>query len=757
MKHFRRSAALVLTLSLVFTLLLPAAQARETEFFSEFPDPVPAQAQDWEPADTAELDRILESLSAALKKQGNEEEVLYLCAELTMTYQLMYNSYTFCMLDYYRDPTSCAEDYVKWNAAINQAYNSWLSGYQEVLNNSEYGPVLTRELGVREAVSLLAVKPDTPEQLALLERESELVDAYWTAVTQVYETELGGRTWTEASLQEDESLSEEEALAAELAIAQARNEAAAAIFAELVALRNEYALSKGYDNYADYAYAEVYGRDYTPEDAAVLFEAVKAEIVPLERDLAVPGFYNTALSAALLTGLEDQTQDEMLDAVEPYVGEISSEYAAVFDYMRENNLCDIGPLETKLDVGFTTELPVFSSAYLFNAPYGNYYDVKTLIHEFGHYAHFCLNFSGASRCYDVSEIHSQGLEALFLAFADDLAGEAGGDAYRAAVVGELVYAITDGCLYDEFQQAVYADGDMTVSEMNRLFRSLSEEYGYVYGADSDEAYNWVQVSHTFESPFYYISYATSALTALEILTRAAENFPAAADAYLALAAQTNVEGYRAAVEAAGFSDVFLEGAVTAIAGDLRDYANREIYDLPAFSDLEGHWAADDAYLCAACGLFQGDQAGNFLPDGPMTRAALVTTLWRLAGTPEAPARTDFADIAAGAWYETAVNWAASSGVASGTGSGFDPDAPMTREQFAAMLYRFAGTPSLAEGSSTVLDAYVDSSEVSQWAADAVAWAVEEGVLTGKPGERLDPSGAASRAEAAVMLARCLAE
>ena len=244
---------------------------------------------------------------------------------------------------------------------------------------------------------------------------------------------------------------------------------------------------------------------------------------------------------------------------------------------------------------------------------------------------------------------------------------------------------------------------------------------------------------------------------MEILTRAAENFPAAADAYLALAAQTNVEGYRAAVEAAGFSDVFLEGAVTAIAGDLRDYANREIYDLPAFSDLEGHWAADDAYLCAACGLFQGDQAGNFLPDGPMTRAALVTTLWRLAGTPEAPARMDFADIAAGAWYETAVNWAASSGVASGTGSGFDPDAPMTREQFAAMLYRFAGTPSLAEGSSTVLDAYVDSSEVSQWAADAVAWAVEEGVLTGKPGERLDPSGAASRAEAAVMLARCLAE
>ena len=76
MKHFRRPAALVLTLSLVFTLLLPAAQARETEFFSEFPDPVPAQAQDWEPADTAELDRILESLSAALKKQGNEEEVL---------------------------------------------------------------------------------------------------------------------------------------------------------------------------------------------------------------------------------------------------------------------------------------------------------------------------------------------------------------------------------------------------------------------------------------------------------------------------------------------------------------------------------------------------------------------------------------------------------------------------------------------------------------------------------------------------------
>ena len=581
---------------------------------------------------------------------------------------------------------------------------------------------------------------------------------YWTAVTEDYQVEVNGALWRADDLEADSTLSEEERLEVRTALSQARNAAAALILLQLVELRNEYAASKGYDSYADYAYEAIYGRDYTPEEATALHTAVKEQIVPLEQALALVQALDPELNPEALTVLSGLSQEEMLDAAEPYLTEISDEYAAVYDYMRTCDLCDIGPLETKLGVGFTTDLPLYRSAYMFNAPSGTYWDVETLIHEFGHYANYCL-VSSPSVCYDVSEIHSQGLEALFLAFADGLAGEEGGDAYRAVVVSNLLASVTDGCLYDEFQQRLYADGgDMTVADMNRLFRTLSEEYGYVYSDEGDEAYDWVLVSHTFEQPFYYLSYATSALSALELLGRSADDFEGAADTYLSLTAQNGVPGYRGAVKRAGLSDVFEEGTVAGIVEELWSYACGELYDLPAFSDLEGHWAAESAQLCAACGLFSGDGAGSFLPDEPLTRAQLVTVLWRLAGSPEEEGGAGYADVTPGSWYEESVLWAAGAGVASGVGSGetalFAPDAAMNREQFAAMLYRFAGSPEGAENSD-VLSAYGDEEQISDWTGSAVAWAVEEGILTGKPGGLLDPGGAVTRAEAAVMLQRYL--
>ena len=755
--HLRRVLSVLLPLALGCALLAPAAQARETSFFSSFPDPVPLEEQTWAPADTAEFDNLLSRLQQAICREGNQEEVLALSMELLDTYQAMRQAYTFCMLDYYRDPETYVDEFSAWGSAVNHAGSGLLAGLQAAMTGG-YGPALTTMLGMDYAVSLLNAQPDTPEQLALLAEESSLVSEYWAAVTADYQVEVNGTLWSMADLQTGGTLSGEEQKEIMLALSQARNAAAVPILLRLVALRNEYAASKGYDSYADYAYETLYGRDYTPEVAAALHADVKEQVVPLARALTLVQERDPDLDLGALAGLSGLTQEEMLDAVEPYIAEISDEYAAVYDYMRTYGLCDIGPLDTKLSVGFTTDLPMYGSAYLFNAPLGDYSDVEVLIHEFGHYANFCLTAS-PSACYDVSEIHSQGLEALCLTFADELAGEEGGDAYRAAVVLSLVLTVADGCLYDEFQQRLYAEGgDMTVSDVNRLFRALAEEYGYNYAVEGDEAYDWVLVSHTFEQPFYYLSYATSALSALELLGRSAGDFNGAADTYLALTAQNGVPGYRGAVEMAGLSDVFEEGAVADITAGLWSYACSEIYDLPAFSDLEGHWAAESAQLCAACGLFAGDGAGNFVPDSTLTRAQLVTVLWRLAGSPEEESGTAYGDVLPGSWYEEAVRWASGAGVAAGVGSGegalFAPDAAMTREQFAAMLYRFCGSPE-TEGESDGQTAYGDWAAVSGWADDAVAWAVEEGILTGKPGGLLDPGGTVTRGEAAVMLQRSM--
>lgn len=136
--------------------------------------------------------------------------------------------------------------------------------------NSAYGSVLVGLLGEGQAQSLLSTSPNTREELALLERETALVNEYWEAVVQEPSVQSGGRTWTRAqadaaylvgSLEEDAYLT----LVGELAAV--RNGVLAPIYLELVKVRNQYAASKGYDDYVQYAYQTVYGRDYTPEEA----------------------------------------------------------------------------------------------------------------------------------------------------------------------------------------------------------------------------------------------------------------------------------------------------------------------------------------------------------------------------------------------------------------------------------------------------------------------------------------------------------
>ena len=150
------------------------------------------------------------------------------------------------------------------------------------------------------------------------------------------------------------------------------------------------------------------------------------------------------------------------------------------------------------------------------------------------------------------------------------------------------------------------------------------------------------------------------------------------------------------------------------------------------------------------GLMDGTSAVTFAPGAVLTRAMTAQVLWNLAGSPAAPGGAGFTDVAADAWYAGAVNWAAAQGIVAGYDTGaFGPEDAVTREQLAAMLYRYAGTPEPTGD----LDGFADKDAASGYAADALCWAVGEGLLTGKDGGRLDPAGTATRAEVAVILMR----
>ena len=129
-------------------------------------------------------------------------------------------------------------------------------------------------------------------------------------------------------------------------------------------------------------------------------------------------------------------------------------------------------------------------------------------------------------------------------------------------------------MYDEFQTAVYQDPDMSLEDINRLFKQVSEQYGYVYAEDQEESTFWVEVSHNFQNPLYYISYATSALSSLDLWLRAQEDWDEAVDLYMDLTALSLDVPYRAAIRYVGLTDIFRRGAVEELAERLEAHLDR---------------------------------------------------------------------------------------------------------------------------------------------------------------------------------------
>ena len=170
----------------------------------------------------------------------------------------------------------------------------------------------------------------------------------------------------------------------------------------------------------------------------------------------------------------------------------------------------------------------------------------------------------------------------------------------------------------------------------------------------------------------------------------------------------------------------------------------------------GDWFYGDLVYVYENGLMDGVSETLFAPDGAVTRGMIVTILHRLEGGPVVDYLLPFADVYEGAWYAEAVRWAASEGIVTGVSeSAFAPNEPITREQFAAILWRYAKYKGhdVSIGESTNILSYTDFAEISEYAIPAMQWACGEGIITGSGEGVLNPRGGATRAEAAAMLAR----
>lgn len=177
----------------------------------------------------------------------------------------------------------------------------------------------------------------------------------------------------------------------------------------------------------------------------------------------------------------------------------------------------------------------------------------------------------------------------------------------------------------------------------------------------------------------------------------------------------------------------------------------------SFKDVASNaWYAEAVNYAVKNGLMNGMGGGRFEPETPMSRAMLVTVLWRYAGSPKETGEV-FRDVPKEMWYTDAVAWASHHRIVGGIGGGrFDPDSPLTREQLATILFRYANACGMETANGASLNAFADSGDVSGYAREAISWAVSRQIISGMPeGSRLclAPQGSATRAQVATILMR----
>ena len=194
--------------------------------------------------------------------------------------------------------------------------------------------------------------------------------------------------------------------------------------------------------------------------------------------------------------------------------------------------------------------------------------------------------------------------------------------------------------------------------------------------------------------------------------------------------------------------------------DMTVYAGWRVDENPGtganpFTDVsEKDWFYGDVMFVYENGLMLGTSKTLFSPYGTATRGMMATILWRMEGSPAPKGKNSFTDVEAGKWYADAITWTAENGIFAGYGKDkFGPDDPITREQLAAIFYRYADYKGYDLTVKGNLDKFKDADKITDYAKTAMQWAVGSGLMKGKSGNLLDPQGTATRAEIAAMLHR----
>lgn len=345
-----------------------------------------------------------------------------------------------------------------------------------------------------------------------------------------------------------------------------RKQKLAEIYCQLVKLRTEEAKLNGYDNYYDYIFQENYGRDYTPKDCLYFYQEVKTHLAPLEE------LFNTQLQLQWPDVLPKPSEENILPLLQEQLTILSPHFAPAMTYLQVHQLYDIEQRKNKRSGGYTLWFNEINQPFLYSGNDSDFLNLLTVIHEFGHFnAYYQLaqtvNFSQTDLICDLAEIHSQGLEILMLPYYEALFGADNFQWAQLYTLDGLLYSITSGCLIAEFEQRIYENPTMTSTQMEQLMADLEKQYHLL---NSGFSKNWTETTHLFETPGYYISYATSAFSAWEIWTESQKDMQQAVKIYEKLLTQS-IDNYLDVLKTIGLKSPFAVNSVKNLARQLEDY------------------------------------------------------------------------------------------------------------------------------------------------------------------------------------------
>jgi len=398
-----------------------------------------------------------------------------------------------------------------------------------------------------------------PEEfLSLLERESALLMDYSTALSEI-SVEYDGTVYTEEEIDAitDATLYR--------AVCQAYydkyNVLLGEIFVELVSVRQQIADYCGYSGYAEYAFENLYAREYSVAQAKRYLNSVKTHLVPVYRAVTETFTFENLDS---LPTMPPKTTAETAGKI---IGAMSQDLGEIYGEMLDKGLYTVAASRTMYYGSFQTYFNNYESPYLFVNGSGQISDLLTVVHEFGHFASAYYNY-GSTGSNDESEVASQGLELMSLRYLDAVLGAENADALRTYELYGILGNLTECAAYTAFEDLVYADKTPTLAECNEYFLRCATEYGLANLSQSGlgDGQYWVFINHLIEYPYYMIGYSVSADVAVQLYELGKEE---GMETYLELIQLAFLYNFFGNLETVGLESPFSDGRAEAIASFFR--------------------------------------------------------------------------------------------------------------------------------------------------------------------------------------------